>query len=262
MNEVIPQLVAFKSIMVIRDIQLRKAAEAKKAKLKAERDGVKADAEEKKDPKHMTEAEIIQARMDAEAAGNQNMSEHQKQQEIEKQERAIYGRYWIWDDYINEKNKDKWLETAEALKHINVQVLQDIEDYILLQGFKGIKPNKIKELIAEDHWMRVTKKKQKMKQGGDEFIAEEEVKRKKRAFMNQFRPENKYWNFIEDCPEDQKVDHVLRYDANPASCYCDGRVEKILNNLVEIGMHLKGHEDTKWNLLRKRTIAIFEEENK
>ena len=244
--------------MVIRNIQLRKAAEAKKAKLKAERDGAQPEGDGSKDPKYMTEAEIIQARMDAEAAGNQNMSEHQKQQELERLEREVYGRFWIREGYFNEKNQAKWLETAEDLKHINVQVLQDIEDHILLQGFKKEKPQKIKELIAGDHWERVLKVKSKMKVGGEEFQTEEEEKKKKRAFMNQFRPENKYWNFIEDCPEEQKVDHVLRYDANPVACYSDGRVEKILNSLVEIGMHIRSHEDTKWNLLRKRTMQIFE----
>lgn len=58
-TEVIPQLIAYKSVMVIRDIQLRKAFEAKKAKEKAERDGVVL-TDGVKDPKYMTEEEIIQ----------------------------------------------------------------------------------------------------------------------------------------------------------------------------------------------------------
>ena len=37
LEEVVPKLIAYKAIMVIRDIQLRKAGEAKHAKLKAER---------------------------------------------------------------------------------------------------------------------------------------------------------------------------------------------------------------------------------
>lgn len=37
LEEVVPKLIAYKAIMVIRDIQLRKAAEAKHAKLKADR---------------------------------------------------------------------------------------------------------------------------------------------------------------------------------------------------------------------------------
>ena len=57
----------------------------------------------------------------------------------EKKEREIYGRYWVWEGYFNEKNKEQWLDTAEALKHINDHVLQDIEDAILLEGFKEIK---------------------------------------------------------------------------------------------------------------------------
>jgi hypothetical protein len=59
MDTVLPKLVAFKSIMRIRDIQLRKADEAKKAKEKLEMSGKPVDiAEEEKDPSKMTEAEI------------------------------------------------------------------------------------------------------------------------------------------------------------------------------------------------------------
>lgn len=65
MDTVLPKLVAFKSIMRIRDIQLRKADEAKKAKEKAEMSGKPvAAAEEEKDPSKMTEAEIYQMQMD------------------------------------------------------------------------------------------------------------------------------------------------------------------------------------------------------
>jgi hypothetical protein len=61
-NEVIPQLVAFKSVMGIRNIQLRKAREAFHEKEKAEREGhpVKAGV---KDLKDMNEEEIVASRM-------------------------------------------------------------------------------------------------------------------------------------------------------------------------------------------------------
>lgn len=64
--------------------------------------------------------------------------------------------------------------------------------------------------------------------------------------MNQFRPENKYWNFIQDGPQEDLVEHVLRYDADPTKCYEDGRVEKILENLDEIGLNLKNYEEVNW----------------
>ena len=67
------------------------------------------------------------------------LSEAQKQAALDKKEREEYGRYWVWEGYFNEKNKDQWLETVEMLKNINDHVLQDIEDAILLEGFKGQK---------------------------------------------------------------------------------------------------------------------------
>lgn len=67
LEEVVPKLIAYKAIMIIRDIQLRKASEAKHAKLKAERKGVSAapEKEEEKDPTQMTEEEARIAIMKA-----------------------------------------------------------------------------------------------------------------------------------------------------------------------------------------------------
>merc|ERR1712113_444662 len=62
-----------------------------------------------------------------------------KKAELEK-ELAEYGRTWIWEGYFNEdEHTPNWKEGAERLRHINPQVLEDIEDYILLDGFKGQK---------------------------------------------------------------------------------------------------------------------------
>jgi len=62
-NSVLPKLIAYKSILVIRDIQLRKAAEAKKEREKAEREG-KIIKIEPKDPMKMTEEEFISMQLD------------------------------------------------------------------------------------------------------------------------------------------------------------------------------------------------------
>lgn len=78
LENVIPKLIAYRAIMVIREIQLTKAKEQKKAKEKAEREGViisSVVAEEIKDPAHMTEEEIIQGQLDGD--GNTNLSEAQ-----------------------------------------------------------------------------------------------------------------------------------------------------------------------------------------
>lgn len=111
--------------MNIRDIQLRKAAELKKAKEKAELNGI-PESKIQKDPMHMTPDELTAYRMEQVAAGEASgitKSEAQLEAEHEEKERMTYGRYWIWDGYFSEKNKDKWLECAEQLKHVNDHVI-------------------------------------------------------------------------------------------------------------------------------------------
>lgn len=154
---VIPEIVAYRAVMRIRNIQLRKAFEQKKAKEKAERLGLAV--EEKKDdeenPMNMTEEEIIAKKLENEATGGLSLSDAQKIHEAEKKERETYGRFWVWEGYFNEKQKETWLETAEALKHINSQVLEDIEDYILLKGFGRMSAEKIRDKIDADHKQRI-----------------------------------------------------------------------------------------------------------
>ena len=79
---------------------------------------------------------------------------------------------------------------------------------------------------------------------------------KKRRFMHNIRPPH-YWNFFEDGKEEEKVSHVLRYNADPAKCYDDGRVDDILNNIAEIGHNLRGYEEIKWKTLFKHIQGIF-----
>lgn len=152
-------LVAYKGVMRIRDIQLRKHFESVKAKEKAERTGGPANLpsgkEEEKDPKQMTEEELAAKRLkDRENAADLGLTEDQLAAKEEARLRKIYGRYWVWEGYFNEKRKEQWEQTAEMLKHVNLHVLQDIEDAILLRGFGKEKPEKIKTIIESDHQLK------------------------------------------------------------------------------------------------------------
>lgn len=46
-------------------------------------------------------------------------------------------RTWIWEHYFkdDQEKKDFWYAGAAALRRINPQVLEDIQDFILLKGF-------------------------------------------------------------------------------------------------------------------------------
>lgn len=79
---------------------------------------------------------------------------------------------------------------------------------------------------------------------------------KKRRFMNDLRP-GKIWNFFEDCPQDEKVDHVMRYNAKPEACYVDGRVNEILAAIEDISMNIANHLEVPWNNLVDNTLVVF-----
>lgn len=117
MDDIISRLLALKSVLHIRNIQLKKADDERKLREK----GINPDEnKEKKDPTHMTEEEIYAMKMEGTDA---NLSEAQREQAKMEQEIKKYGRMWMWEGYFNLKNKELWLETAEALKHINDHVL-------------------------------------------------------------------------------------------------------------------------------------------
>lgn len=61
-----------------------------------------------------------------------------------------YGRMWVWEGYYDPDRTVQWLDAVDKLKSINSHVIQDIEDHILLHGFKGKKPLEIKRIIEID----------------------------------------------------------------------------------------------------------------
>lgn len=90
------------------------------------------------------------------------------------------------------------------MKHVNDHVLQDIEDFILLEAFKGMKPDKIRDFIENDHNLRLNEQKKLLGKDSEAFMEKAAADSKKRKFMYSIRPPN-YWNFFEDCKEDEKL---------------------------------------------------------
>lgn len=156
--------------------------------------------------------------------------------------------------------KQQWLDTAEKLKHVNPHVLQDMQDKIMLEGF-SIKPEKVKQAIEEDRKRRIAEQ-MKLKgldtEDAEHYDKVSQLQDKKRRFLTDLRP-GKIWNFFEDCPEDEKIDHILRYNANPNASYVDGRIEEIMKNIDEISMNLQGHAEVVWKQLLTNTHGVFKE---
>jgi hypothetical protein len=43
----------------------------------------------------------------------------------------------IWEGYFHPSKSEQWIQASEKLRHINAHVIQDIEDFIMLEAFKG-----------------------------------------------------------------------------------------------------------------------------
>lgn len=170
-ENIIPMLACFEAILNIRIILKMQLDEKKKALKK----GTLVIEETKK-----TQEEKDEALIEEELKNTDELDIDQ------------YGRKWIWDTYISEGYKGEWMQAAELLRQINDHVIQDIRDYILIQGFDP-KIQKDRKMIAKKvETLLVDSEKGKNKDGKDQI----DSLKKKRDFELQLRPPF-VWNFFE-----------------------------------------------------------------
>ena len=115
-------------------------------------------------------------------------------------------------------------------------------------------------MIDDDQKERLANEKKLKKNGGEEWFKQAVEDQKKRKQLDTMRPPM-VWNFFQDAGE-EKIPHILRAKANPVKCYEDGRIEKIQEAIMLLGMDLAKWEEDKWNLLTKYTLEVFKNVDK
>jgi hypothetical protein len=60
--------------------------------------------------------------------------EQLKKEEEEAYELAVYGRFNLWPDYMDELHQKKLIQASEVMRTVNPAVRKDVEDYLILQG--------------------------------------------------------------------------------------------------------------------------------
>ena len=131
--------------MNIKNILDVKEEEKKKELEKEEASGIKKVTFQEEEPPKEEEKKTLTAAEEAKKREQDKLnishasgySEYQHEKEHERAEIEQYGRMWIWEGYFAENQHEAWMLVAKKLRHVNDHVLQDIEDAILLQGFKG-----------------------------------------------------------------------------------------------------------------------------
>lgn len=288
LNNVIPKLVAYHSLVHMMRIFATKEEEANLEKRKNENEQKEQNArdqeeqedeeEEKKGEDDPTEADKLKAKIAEQMEANEQevyASDYQKEKAQVEKDTKEYGRLWVWDGYFREKNREVWLRGADILKHINEHVLEDIEDYIILSGFKPKKEKDFKKIQGIVETMRVDPNKKRKK----EEIEEDEIIQQKQKYLCQMRPPQ-IWNFFEDKTEEDKhqeeqkhvsddsrkryqahLPHVINVMANPANSYQyeedRNRVQKAFVDIDNIAWDLKNNEQVRWKKLVELCIEIF-----
>jgi hypothetical protein len=214
---------------------------------------------------------------------DEEMKEYRKKKQLEEDEINKYGRQWIWEKYISDNRKEVWLETAETLRHINKHVVSDIQDFIMIQGFK--KEHQKKRQLIDEKVETLLLSHEDPKINEDKNLQQEILR--KRKFEMEHRPPY-VWNFFETradreekvkiqrkqdiVPEGEKQDededkenkrYLLNAFSDPMSCYRneeaikENRVSKVLQSIETLSYNLRTHETEKWKTLTNLCIAIF-----
>lgn len=263
-SDVIPMYIAYYAIKNHMDIDAKKEKDRLNKIDKRLRRGLPAEEEE---PEPVVEEEVkykkpaLMVHMSASKKKEVIVEEVLPRPTDEKKETVDqYGRYWMFVNYFSESEEmmNLWTTGSEAMSRINPAVLTDIDDHILLQGFKTqrLSASNIQGKITgylDTMRARELMRARKAKLETDP-VEEGKALDKKREFLNPFRPDKRIWNFNED---EDPTPHVLRIDADPAKAYVDGRIEELLDIIERIAMHLKTFTGETWDALIKYVVKIF-----
>ena len=173
------------------------------------------------------------------AKANKTVVELEKEKTPFELEMEALGRYWIWENYCDDEYKNKHFEEGvEMLRHINPAVHQDIQDSIIRDGMLPRKERQNEELKSAADTLK------HMKTYDNSMKAE-----------NMQRPPE-LWNYQKVIEEE----HKFRSIADPKKSYIDGRIERLDELIINIGEHLRKHDQREWNELMRRVIDYFKNE--
>ncbi|CAD8047451.1 unnamed protein product [Paramecium sonneborni] len=148
-----------------------------------------------------------------------------------------YGRYWLWDFYCTQENKQVFEDCVERVRHINKAVQQDIEDEIIKEGM-------------------IPKIRNRQLQQNDPSLLFNELRKK--DYDNQYvlmRRPPELWNY----PKVIEEEHQFRAIADPRKCYIDQRIENLEERINQLANHLQTYKPQTWKELIERVIDALKE---
>ncbi|EGR32942.1 hypothetical protein IMG5_065980 [Ichthyophthirius multifiliis] len=157
-----------------------------------------------------------------------------KGQKGSKRDEAIYGRYFILENLMDEKDREEFEQSVEMLRHVNEAVQQDMQDFYIQINNQALKKKLKKNKNQVSYFLELSEK-----QNAD-------------IMMNVVRPPE-MWNY----PKIIEENHRFRCIAKPSKCYEDHRIDDIdrkINNLAE---KLYGYRRFTWKEIVERVIDVY-----
>ena len=203
-------------------------------------------------------------------------------EEEQKEERDEFGRPFIWERYYTEPEKQEhdipeiWEKASHIFRHVNVHVIQDMQDLIILKVFDLKTDQDVKKMVdiiddmkksqdtekKEEERKKLKKRKKKDPKEEEDELEKEREEIRKRSFCTLMRPPY-IWNFFG--AEDEEIEHLINPTVDPAKCYKfeeDNRVTKVFKMCSDIGKKLKetiATDVVDWDKLINHTVEIFKE---
>lgn len=196
--EVLPKLVAFRSLVAMHliDVKKKKDQEEEEKRLKALPPPEKKEEEKKEDENPEEEApaeeppELTPEEQEAlEKEKEEQRKEAERQHQMEEDKK--YGRYMIWEGFIAEPRYPEWKTASAKVDGLNAHVIEDIQDYIILQTYQL--PNEEGKKEFEKAKKAEEERKIEIEKGDKE---EDKVQIKVEAKLEEYRPHKRVWNYF------------------------------------------------------------------
>ncbi|CAD8139947.1 unnamed protein product [Paramecium octaurelia] len=248
----IPKLIAYHTILYMRAWKDRKKEDDLKQMKQEQQDQLKQTQLQHSQLQSTQDENLANAQSNIYVSPERKrqMEEEQKKKEEEqrlaeetareKEQQSLmqkYGRYWLWDFYCTQENRQIFEDCVERVRHINKAVQQDIEDEIIKEGM-------------------IPKIRNRQMQQNDPSLLFNELRKK--DYDNQYvlmRRPPELWNY----PKVIDEEHQFRAIADPKKCYIDQRIENLEERINQLANHLQTYKPQTWKELIERVVDALKE---
>ena len=250
-RDIISPITAFRSLVYMHQIDVRKKEDDEEAEIAARLAAKKAQ-EEGEEESEISQEEINKEEiLSPEAKAEKEREEKKVRQEAAEEK---YGRYMLWEGIIPEDKYIQWSSSSEKIGGLNIHIIEDIQDYFITQTYK--KDSKCEMELEKEKKKQEEEEKVKLQSENEE----EKTIAKLNKRLEEYRPNNRIWNYFLEKDSTYFIKHKYRINADPRGIYEDGRVDDLMKDIEVLEVQLKTSNEEYWNNLIQYAYDILKDD--